>query len=203
MTHSENKLEKYKRILENDYYIQLAEEEVLSSTKPPQRDLIIEFTQTNEKIVGSDDKLQPSVFDVAEYILRKIGKITTMKLQKLVYYSQAWSLVWDETILFVEPIEAWKNGPVVRDLFYYHQGQYEIESVPIGNPKLLSDIQRETIDSVVNYYGKHSSQWLSDLTHYELPWKKTREGLKENIRGNQEIKLDLISDYYSSLPEES
>ena len=38
---------------------------------------------------------QIQVFDVAAYILEKIGSMTTMKLQKLVYYSQAWSLVWD------------------------------------------------------------------------------------------------------------
>jgi uncharacterized phage-associated protein len=34
-----------------------------------------------------------SVFDVAQYILRRKGQMTTWKLQKLVYYSQAWSLV--------------------------------------------------------------------------------------------------------------
>src|SRR5680860_1872649 len=54
-----------------------------------------------------------SVLDVAEYILKETGSMTTMKLQKLVYYSQAWSLVWDEKPLFGEPIEAWANdGPV-------------------------------------------------------------------------------------------
>ena len=37
-----------------------------------------------------------SAFDVAEYILKKKGAITAMKLQKLVYYSQAWAVVWDE-----------------------------------------------------------------------------------------------------------
>ena len=35
-----------------------------------------------------------SVYDVAAYILEKQGAMTTWKLQKLVYYSQAWSLVW-------------------------------------------------------------------------------------------------------------
>ena len=43
-----------------------------------------------------------SAHDVASYILRELGKTTTMKLQKLVYYSQAWSLVWDEKALFQE-----------------------------------------------------------------------------------------------------
>ena len=51
--------------------------------------------------------------DVAAYILQKKGEMTAMKLQKLVYYSQAWSVVWDERPLFHEKIEAWANGPVV------------------------------------------------------------------------------------------
>jgi hypothetical protein len=45
---------------------------------------------------------QPNVFDVAAYIVNKLGIISTMKLQKLVYYAQAWSLVWDEQPLFQE-----------------------------------------------------------------------------------------------------
>ena len=82
------------------------------------------------------------VFDVAAYILQKMGAMTTMKLQKLVYYSQAWSLVWDEKPLFVEDIEAWANGPVVRELFDYHRGMYEISAMPIGNPRLLNQEQQ-------------------------------------------------------------
>lgn len=50
--------------------------------------------------------------DVAKYILSKTGTIPAMKLQKLVYYSQAWALVWDEKPLFTAPIQAWANGPV-------------------------------------------------------------------------------------------
>lgn len=34
-----------------------------------------------------------SVFDVAAYVLEKMGPMSAMKLQKLVYYSQAWALV--------------------------------------------------------------------------------------------------------------
>jgi uncharacterized phage-associated protein len=34
--------------------------------------------------------------DVAQFILERRGEMTAWKLQKLVYYSQAWSLVWDE-----------------------------------------------------------------------------------------------------------
>lgn len=58
-----------------------------------------------------------NVFDVAKYILEKLGTLSTMKLQKLCYYCQAWSLVWDDTPLFDEKFEAWANGPVCRNCF--------------------------------------------------------------------------------------
>ena len=142
------------------------------------------------------------VFDVAAYILEKMGAMTTMKLQKLVYYSQAWSLVWDEKPLFEEDIEAWANGPVVRELFDYHRGMYEISAMPIGNPRLLNQEQQETIDAVLDYYGDKSAQWLIDLTHMEDPWKQARKGLPPLERGSRVMSLDTIADYYSSLPVE-
>ena len=142
------------------------------------------------------------VFDVAAYILEKKGTLNTMKLQKLVYYTQAWSLVWDEKPLFQEDIEAWANGPVVRDLFYYHRGRYEIDTVEIGNPRLLDQEQRETVDAVLDYYGDKSAQWLIELTHMEAPWIQAREGLPPLERGNRVIPLDAMAFYYSSLPIE-
>ena len=142
------------------------------------------------------------VFDVAAYILEKMGAMTTMKLQKLVYYSQAWSLVWDEAPLFEETIEAWANGPVVRDLFDYHRGMYEISAMPIGNPRLLNQEQQETIDAVLEYYGDKPAQWLIELTHMEDPWVQARKGLPKLERGNRVISLDAIADYYSALSVE-
>ncbi len=125
-----------------------------------------------------------------------------MKLQKLVYYSQAWSLVWDEKPLFEEAIEAWANGPVVRELFDYHRGMYEISTMPIGNPRLLNRAQRETVDAVLGYYGHRPAQWLIELTHMEDPWVQARKGLPKLERGNRVISLDAIADYYSSLSVE-
>lgn len=49
------------------------------------------------------------VNDVAAYILEHAGPLTAMKLQKLVYYSQAWQLVWEDKALFPERIEAMFN----------------------------------------------------------------------------------------------
>ena len=62
-----------------------------------------------------------SALTVADYFLYKANKekkpITNKKLQKLVYYAQAWSLVLNNKKLFSEPIEAWVHGPAVRSLY--------------------------------------------------------------------------------------
>ncbi|MCP4214876.1 MAG: DUF4065 domain-containing protein [bacterium] len=136
--------------------------------------------------------------DAASYILQKSGEITAMKLQKLVYYCQAWSLVWDEAPLFDEKLEAWANGPVVRELFNLHRNQFTVSNLP-GDLTKLSAPQKETIDSVIKFYGDKSSQWLSDLTHMEEPWKNAREGLAVGERGAREITIASMMDYYSSL----
>jgi uncharacterized phage-associated protein len=124
--------------------------------------------------------------------------MTAMKLQKLVYYSQAWSLVWDEKPLFPERIEAWANGPVVRELYERHRGVFRVDRWE-GDPTILTIDERETIDKVLEFYGKMSSQQLSDLTHLENPWKDARTLLGPSQRGNQEITHASMAEYYGSL----
>lgn len=139
-----------------------------------------------------------SAKDVAAYILDVCGEMTTMKLQKLLYYCQAWSLVWDDEPLFKEEIEAWVNGPVVREIYNEHRNQFKIQEIE-GDFSKLSAIQKETINSVLNYYGNRSSQWLSDLTHMEDPWKLARVGLRAGERGNRVISHASMAEYYSGL----
>jgi len=140
-----------------------------------------------------------NVFDVAQYILHKQGPMTTMKLQKLVYYSQAWALVWDEKPLFPEQIQAWASGPVVPELYNVHRGQFEIDSLPVGEQKNLKRYEKETIDAVLSYYGGKKAQWLSDLSHLEDPWKQARKGKKAGQNCTREISHSSIVEYYSSL----
>jgi len=145
-----------------------------------------------------------SVFDVAKYILTNSCEMTAMKLQKLVYYAQAWHLVWDEEPLFSEAIEAWANGPVVRPLYEAHRGKFKLSAADfahLGNTRNLSKSQKETISGVLDFYGGKTAQWLSDLTHMEDPWKETRKeaGLAEGVRGSAVISHSSMHEYYSSL----
>ncbi len=143
-----------------------------------------------------------SVLDIAKYILKKGGAMPAMKLHKLVYYAQAWSLVWDEKPLFRSRIEAWANGPVCPRLYKSHRGKFKVSATDIhGDAKKLNDEQRDTVDLIVEFYGKETSQWLSDLTQQERPWKDARRDLSPSDRGSSLISHESMAEYYGSLPE--
>lgn len=138
--------------------------------------------------------------DVADYILKRKGSMTAMKLEKLVYYSQVWSLVWTERELFRERIEAWANGPVVPSLYRLHRGHFKIgPGFFNGNPDRLKEDQRDVINRVLGFYGDKDPQWLSNLTHLEAPWQKARAGVNIGERCGAEITRESIIEYYSSL----
>jgi uncharacterized phage-associated protein len=139
-----------------------------------------------------------SAHDVAAFIVQKQGEMTAMKLQKLVYYCQAWSLVWDEQPLFAEEIEAWANGPVVRSLYAQHKGNFKVSQWN-GDIRKLSENQQDTILKVLEFYGPMPAQVLSDLTHNEEPWIKARKGLAVSERGSRIISHADMVEYYSSL----
>jgi uncharacterized phage-associated protein len=138
--------------------------------------------------------------DVADYILQRQGEMSAMKLQRLVYYSQAWSLAWTDKALFPEEIEAWVNGPVVRSLYRKHRGSFRIGKGFFGGDiHRLTPTQRADIDKVLKFYGPKDPQWLSNLTHLEAPWKAAREGLRPGERGDHIITKEAIQEYYASL----
>ncbi len=137
--------------------------------------------------------------DVAAYVLQKQGQISAMKLQKLVYYSQAWHLVWDDEVLFDERVEAWANGPVVRDLYARHRTKFSVRTWPWGDPNALANSERETIDAVLRFYGDKPAHWLSELTHSEPPWADARKGLSPGDRSSREITQAAMAEYYGSL----
>jgi len=142
----------------------------------------------------------PNCKDVAAYILHEHKAMSAMKLQKLVYYSQAWSLVWDEAELFPERIEAWANGPVCPLLYEAHKGAFTVTDGDIkGDRKRLNKDQRDTVDAVLEFYGDKSAQWLSELTHAEDPWRNARVGLSSGERGSKVISHAAMAEYYSSL----
>jgi uncharacterized phage-associated protein len=140
-----------------------------------------------------------NVHDVAAYILKKTGPITAVKLQKLLYYSQAWSLVWDEKPLFSSRIEAWANGPVVPEVYQSYHGCFEVKEPVKGDSELLDGSEVETIDAVLASYGDKSSHWLSELTHREKPWLEARKGVAPGEPSSEIISQPAMAEYYDGL----
>lgn len=138
-----------------------------------------------------------TVFDVATYILRKEGAMTSMKLQKLCFYSQGWHLAFDGEPLFGSKIEAWANGPVVKDLYREHRGVFRLAPGDIpGNELNLSESEEATIDVVLDTYRHLSATELSVLTHSEAPWQDARSDLGDGERGDAEITQADMQEFF-------
>jgi uncharacterized phage-associated protein len=150
--------------------------------------------------VYEGEHLLPKSIDVAEYILKRCGPQFPLKLQSLVYYSQAWSLVWDGRSLFDDEIQAWPAGPVAPLLHERYPERWPIETVG-GNAAAISDDPTavETIESVINFYAPRSRQWLYDLTHMERPWKEARGELRPGAPCERPITHHSMTKYYAEL----
>src|SRR3989344_7670488 len=104
--------------------------------------------------------------DVGRYFLYLANQerkpITNKKLQKLVYYAQAWSLVLNDRKLFNEPIEAWVHGPAVRSLYvkYKKFGFEPIQEEVKASELNFSDQAKKLLNNVWKLYGKMDAGYL-------------------------------------------
>lgn len=142
-----------------------------------------------------------TIYDVAKYILEKMGPMSTWKLQKLCYYAQAWTLAWSGDKLFNEDFQAWANGPVCPALFQEHKGMFTIDSQQItkGNTSRLSSEQIENIEIIIADYGNKDAFWLREQTHQEDPWKNARGNLPEGASSDALITKDSMGVFYGGL----
>ena len=142
-----------------------------------------------------------SANDVAAYIIENCqSTITGLKLQKLLYYSYAWHLVWDEERLFLEPIEAWALGPVVRAVYRNHrQESEEIESWSHGDHNRLTETERNSIDEVLEEYSELGPFELSEISHEEPPWLNARGDTPAEKTSRERIKDDDIREYFRDI----
>lgn len=141
------------------------------------------------------------VFDVAAYILQQQGCMTTMKLQKLCCYAQAWRLAWTGRPLFPERVEAWVNGPIMPDLYHKHRGMISISQPPasIGDASNITDDERESIDAVLDAYGDLQPYGLISQTRSEPPWLDARGGVAEGELCGNRITNEAMRGFYGLL----
>jgi len=152
-----------------------------------------------------------NVLDVANFFLSKsVPKtqqaITHLKLQKLVYYAQAFYLAFDceekfNDLLFDDQLQAWIHGPVSTAIYAKYQGnknrfqelpRFE-ESVPIPHEYIAA-----ILEAVWKNYGHYSGPQLEYFTHREEPWinARKRAGVDAWAPSNESISLDEMKKYY-------
>ena len=134
---------------------------------------------------------------------RGITDVSNLKLQKLLYYAQAWNLALTEEPLFSDTCEAWVHGPVVARVF----GEYKSNRwAPISDPlgPIVGDFGITAhIDSVLEAYGDLGATQLERLTHQERPWLEARAGLAPDEPSRNPISMKSMKEFYSSLVAQS
>jgi len=152
----------------------------------------------------------PNLFDVCDYIILKVTEekksLNILKLQKLLYYVQAWHLALYKTPLFEGKFQAWVHGPVNREIydrFSLKKMLYsDLSFRDIGKTFRVENLSKKAqnhINDVLEVYAKYTGSQLEEFTHRELPWIEARKGYNSIDRCEIEIDENLMRRYYSDL----
>lgn len=150
---------------------------------------------------------------VIEYSNQKEYGISNLKLQKILYFIQAFFLISKEngSPCFKEKIEAWDFGPVVPEVYREYK-QYGSSDIPtmtsyiefdeenIWNSRrklygdhVIAEEDAKRINAVVDQFSRYSATDLVTLTHNQAPWENAYVPHRNN-----EITKEAIKEYFSS-----
>lgn len=119
--------------------------------------------------------------------------ITNLKLQKILYFAQAYYLSKLNKPLFNETIEAWEYGPVVPSVYRkYSKHGSETILVEKDEPS-ISDEDKQNLKRIWDLFGGYSAGRLVEIAHAHSPWKEAYASQ------NKVISHKSISEYYSPL----
>lgn len=150
---------------------------------------------------------------IVTYLVNQKGdRVSPKKLQKLLYYIEAWHLVYFNTPILDEHFEAWVHGPVIPSLYHdlkehgfnnlqviADEGESIEAEMQEKIDRLLTKDQLELISSVLNKYASLTSWELEMLTHSEQPWIQARRNLPPHIGCNYRIDRDVMKRFYTSM----
>ena len=146
-----------------------------------------------------------SCYDIANYFIRLANEtgsyISNLKLQKLVYYAQAWHLAIHDTPLFEEDFEAWIHGPVIPTLYREYKDFGWKPIIKDVQKPIFSEDVRNFLEEVAEVYFACDAYELERMTHQEDPWFKARGGLSMDAPSNEVISKESMTNYYKARAE--
>jgi uncharacterized phage-associated protein len=147
---------------------------------------------------------------IAKWLLGAIDResgdsVTHLKLQKLIFYAQAWSLALPGRgyPLFDEDLQAWAHGPVAESVFHeYKTAGWEALPAP-DEVHEISEEDEAHLREILSVFGEFSAKHLERMTHSEGPWLMARGGLAPEARSNAIIPKGQMASYYGELYEQA
>ena len=119
--------------------------------------------------------------------------ITNLKLQKMLYFVQAYCLAKLNRPLFSDNIEAWEYGPVVPTIYRKYKKNGSNPIISEEDKSSLAEEDKVIVQKIWNIFGGYSASRLVDITHAHIPWKKA------NKTPSQIISYKSLKDYYAPL----
>ncbi|MBB6128338.1 Panacea domain-containing protein [Mucilaginibacter lappiensis] len=147
---------------------------------------------------------------VCDYIIFRLkvegeGQLSHLKLQKLLYYVQAWSLAFGKGAFFDGKFQAWVHGPVNRTVYNrFKDSKYMYSSINTSDMfeqdivNKLSVEAKKHIDSVLEVYAGYSDTELEGKTHSERPWIEARNDFEPFERCEVELDEEIMKVYYKA-----
>lgn len=147
--------------------------------------------------------------EIADYVIVRLknedsSSLVNLKLQKLMYYIQAWHLAFYDKALFDGKFQAWIHGPVSRELYDRFKdtkslySEVELSDIVTKDFEHFDENTKAHIDNILEAYAQFSGYQLEIMTHREEPWIAARKGFDPMERCENEIDENLMTQYYKN-----
>ena len=140
---------------------------------------------------------------IADYLLtesRERGELLTpLKLQKLIFYSDAWHLALYDQEITPERFQAWVHGPVAVSQYHrFKEFQWRPITADLDRPE-FDERTANHLNEIIDVFGSESGTALEIMTHQERPWLQARGGIPDTEPSNAEIDKEVTKLFYRSI----
>ncbi|MDE6741908.1 MAG: DUF4065 domain-containing protein [Muribaculaceae bacterium] len=146
---------------------------------------------------------------IADYIITRLNaddgvSLINLKLQKLLYYVQGWSLgITKEKFLNCD-FEAWVHGPVCREIYERFKSSKNLYSYILNDDRIYEEGEfesitkedRDFVDYILDNYAGFSGAELESMTHKERPWIEARNGCSPMDACQNKISDSTMMEYF-------
>jgi uncharacterized phage-associated protein len=147
-----------------------------------------------------------SCFDVADYFIAQANQtgavVNNLKLQKLVYYAQAWHLGIHGAPLFAGEFQAWVHGPVIPALYEKYKD--------FGWQPIQLDVSPDLPKAIVHFLGEVADEYLNcdvyeleQMIRVEPPWNRARRGVLMDEPSEAVVEKDWMKEHFSTRGQEN